>query len=315
MEEGKSRKSVKVKNPCKICTTTVNQKTGIQCNGACKKWMHYTCLKYTPGKIQDIKDGFIKVICPCPDCEGSGPKEEIISKPPYKCDKSCCPTKEAPTCDSSECPVNVHLAAKQNGDMQCEVPPACALLKGIVPQTQTPLYPPQFGAPPMPLNMQPPGQQNQAMCPTSACQSTWQPNAENQLNPGQPFSSNQPYAQNQCGPQFGNQPYPQAQPILQQQYQPLSVSQQPCPPCPMASNQAMPQQPGLQSFCPPPQQTAAQTSLPEKGQSATNLKDGSLYANLDEMCKTVGLLTAQIRQLMCKLVKHTEESKQKCETE
>lgn len=66
----KGRKpSAKVKNPCKICSETVNIKTGLQCKGACKKWAHFDCLKYSPALAECIQRGSLKINCPCPDCE------------------------------------------------------------------------------------------------------------------------------------------------------------------------------------------------------------------------------------------------------
>lgn len=66
----KARKpSARVKNPCKICSETVNIKTGLQCKGACKKWAHFDCLKFSAKQVDDIQSGLLKISCPCPDCE------------------------------------------------------------------------------------------------------------------------------------------------------------------------------------------------------------------------------------------------------
>ncbi|CAH0597656.1 unnamed protein product [Chrysodeixis includens] len=95
----------KVKNPCKICLQAVTNKNGLQCQGACKKWAHYKCLNYTPGKISDIKAGLIKVTCPCPDCETTQPKE-FLTNPPFTCSNNQCPANSIPKCQSKECPSN-----------------------------------------------------------------------------------------------------------------------------------------------------------------------------------------------------------------
>lgn len=98
-------KCSQVKNPCKICLGAVTQKTGLQCQGACRCWVHYSCLNYTPGKIKDIKAGFIKVTCPCPDCKTTLPKEYRTDQP-YSCTNSICPANQPPKCDNNKCPVN-----------------------------------------------------------------------------------------------------------------------------------------------------------------------------------------------------------------
>lgn len=95
----------KVKNPCKICLAAVSQKTGLQCQGACGTWVHYSCLNYTPGKIKDIKAGIIKVTCPCPDCKTTMPKE-FRTDQPYSCNNQQCPANRPPKCENMHCPIN-----------------------------------------------------------------------------------------------------------------------------------------------------------------------------------------------------------------
>lgn len=95
----------KVKNPCKICLGPVSQKNGLQCQGACQSWVHYSCLNYTPGKIKDIKAGIIKVSCPCPDCKTSLPKEYRTDQP-YSCNNTQCPANRPPKCENHNCPIN-----------------------------------------------------------------------------------------------------------------------------------------------------------------------------------------------------------------
>lgn len=107
------------KSPCKICYTPVTKQNGLQCQGACRAWVHFKCLNYTPGKIEDIRAGLIKVMCPCPNCETEEPKEVLIN-PPVSCTNSLClvnlplsseagsPTKNYPIpsfdYDSDSCP-------------------------------------------------------------------------------------------------------------------------------------------------------------------------------------------------------------------
>lgn len=95
----------KVKNPCKICLETVTNKSGLQCQGACKKWVHFSCLNYTPGKVNDIKKGIIKISCPCPDCTTTAPKEYLRDEP-FSCTNNQCPSNLPQTCISDTCPSN-----------------------------------------------------------------------------------------------------------------------------------------------------------------------------------------------------------------
>ncbi|XP_047036301.1 uncharacterized protein LOC124642049 [Helicoverpa zea] len=99
----KKPKCAKVKNPCKFCLQQVTNKNGLQCQGACKKWAHFKCLHYTPGKIADIKAGIIKVTCPCPDCD-TKQKKEFLTNPPFSCKSNECPANRPQKCDSAECP-------------------------------------------------------------------------------------------------------------------------------------------------------------------------------------------------------------------
>ncbi|XP_026498753.2 uncharacterized protein LOC113402662 [Vanessa tameamea] len=95
----------KIKRPCKICFETVSEKNGIQCQGACQTWVHFTCLNYTPGKIKDIKAGIIKVTCPCPDCNTTLPKEYRKDEP-FSCNNTKCPANHLPKCGNVTCPIN-----------------------------------------------------------------------------------------------------------------------------------------------------------------------------------------------------------------
>lgn len=98
------RRCGRSKNPCKICFQSVTKRNGLQCQGACKKWAHFNCLGFTPGKIQDLKAGLITIPCPCPDCS-SEPKE-ILKNPPINCPETTCPANRLPKCDSVDCPKN-----------------------------------------------------------------------------------------------------------------------------------------------------------------------------------------------------------------
>ncbi|XP_023937345.1 uncharacterized protein LOC112045413 [Bicyclus anynana] len=102
-----------VKNACKICFQQVTTKTGVQCQGACRTWIHFNCLNYTPGKIKDIKQGYITVTCPCPDCKSVAPKEFTNDKS-TSCVLPSCPAKQTPRCQNSACPSYQLLYPHQN---------------------------------------------------------------------------------------------------------------------------------------------------------------------------------------------------------
>lgn len=110
-------------NPCKICLGPVNQKTGLQCQGACEAWVHFVCLNYTPGKVKDIQDGVIAVTCPCPDCKTSVPKE-FRTDEPYNCNNVICPANNPPSCENESCQANEATAMRPppvhpQGTLQC----------------------------------------------------------------------------------------------------------------------------------------------------------------------------------------------------
>lgn len=98
-------KCTKVKRPCKICLGSVTTRNGLQCQGACHSWVHYSCLNYTPGKIKDIRNGVIKVTCPCPDCKTILPKEYRTDQS-YSCSNQQCPANRPPKCENMKCPIN-----------------------------------------------------------------------------------------------------------------------------------------------------------------------------------------------------------------
>lgn len=109
----------KAKRPCKICLGTVTTRNGLQCQGACQSWVHYSCLNYTPGKIKDIKNGIIRVTCPCPDCKTIMPKE-YRTKQPFTCSNHQCPANRPPTCENMKCPIN-------DSERQVAPKPTCPL--------------------------------------------------------------------------------------------------------------------------------------------------------------------------------------------
>lgn len=89
-----------------MCLQPVTQKTGLQCEGACLSWVHYSCLNYTPGRIKDIRAGVIKVTCPCPDCNTQFPKEYRTDEP-FRCSNEQCPANRPPKCENLACPSNI----------------------------------------------------------------------------------------------------------------------------------------------------------------------------------------------------------------
>lgn len=101
-----SKSNEKVEKQCKICIESVSRKTGLQCQGVCKSWFHYSCLGYSPGKIKNIKAGILKVICPCPECESISVKE-FFANTPHTCASLNCVANQPPICDDKACPIKV----------------------------------------------------------------------------------------------------------------------------------------------------------------------------------------------------------------
>ncbi|KAI5645566.1 hypothetical protein NE865_02233 [Phthorimaea operculella] len=106
---------LKAKDPCKICLQPVTPKNGLRCQGACKSLVHFKCLNYTPGRINDIKAGLITVTCPCPDCKTALPKE-YYPQEPFSCNNSSCPANNPPSCENFDCIAN---------EASRRVPPHC----------------------------------------------------------------------------------------------------------------------------------------------------------------------------------------------
>lgn len=68
------------KNICKVCNKDVSNKSGTQCKGICRGWVHFDCLNLARDKIDDIKSGAISLVCPCPSCKN--PKGSLIQNKP-----------------------------------------------------------------------------------------------------------------------------------------------------------------------------------------------------------------------------------------
>ncbi|RVE42448.1 hypothetical protein evm_012905 [Chilo suppressalis] len=125
----------KVKNQCKICLDSVTTKTGLQCQGACKRWVHFDCLNFTPGKIQDIKNGVIQINCPCPTCNVDVPKE-FLTDPPYTCKNKTCPATQPPRCEEPKCPSNEPVPGLLAAQL-AEKPSSATILNDSSSQTDT----------------------------------------------------------------------------------------------------------------------------------------------------------------------------------
>ncbi|KAL4708564.1 hypothetical protein ACJJTC_014172 [Scirpophaga incertulas] len=112
----------KVKNPCKMCLETVKKRTGVQCQGPCKIWIHYKCLGYSPEEIQDLKAGIKKVTCPCPICNDLEPNL------PMKCENTANPrTRYSPQTVIHPCePTSgIKHVIEPKPLTDCKQPPKC----------------------------------------------------------------------------------------------------------------------------------------------------------------------------------------------
>ncbi|XP_032523437.2 keratinocyte proline-rich protein-like [Danaus plexippus] len=261
-------KSSKVKNPCKICCETVSKKNGLQCQGACRKWAHYKCLNYSPGKVQDIKLGIIKIACPCPDCITPLPKE-CIQVPPEPCEKTQCPVNKVPRCISAECPKNVEKpipcypepAAKCNPSPSfdhCKLPqcpqPKPTTNNNVTSPNRDP-SPPRRTSPPKDIIKK----KVSPLCPTS--------------------------------PEALKNPCPTVSPTKCPSKQKL------CKPCPIRSISCsdMSQE---SSFAKPFEKIKRITS---DIQMLGNLERRSIFSCIENLCSTVGQLSNQVKELVCKM--------------
>ncbi|KAJ2941547.1 hypothetical protein O0L34_g14600 [Tuta absoluta] len=177
-----------VKDPCKICLQTVTKSNGIRCQGACKSWVHFKCLNYTPGRINDIKKGVITVTCPCPDCKTGKPKE-FMSDEQFTCNNTSCPANSPPSCDNFDCRANEETR---------RMPPPCpppGTLRACYKETCQ-----ENSSKSIPL---PPSE------PVDPCFSSYDPNSSNadqrKTNSGASTQKRHPHA---CSPSSGNAPTP-----------------------------------------------------------------------------------------------------------
>ncbi|KAH9634899.1 hypothetical protein HF086_017198 [Spodoptera exigua] len=249
----------KIKNPCKFCLQQVTNRNGLQCQGACKKWAHYKCLNYTPGKISDIKAGIIKVTCPCPDCETTQAKEYLV-KPPYTCSNTNCPANRGPKCVSEDCPLN----PKKKPDTSCankscsKEPVNCPAVECPQSTTQVQkrshprLLPPRPPTPPRSASKKSPS--------SSPCRSPRLP---------KPCTESPP----------------------------ASAKKLPAPK-PRADRHKVKKKPAVLSpSCSRPKCSSSDSNLSRKDQQA-------MVHAVQEMCNTVGKLSVQLKELMCKMMQN-----------
>ncbi|CAG9569191.1 unnamed protein product [Danaus chrysippus] len=268
-------KSNKVKNPCKICCETVSRKNGIQCQGACRKWAHYKCLNYSPGKVQDIKLGIIKVTCPCPDCVIPYPKE-CIQIPQESCEKIQSPVNKMPRCDSADCPKNVEKPipcypeptpkcnSSQSLDL-CEPPPP-------------PCPPPPCPQPKPPTNNSVTSPKRDTSPPKRPCPPKTA--LKKRVSPICPTS-----------PDALTKPCPAASP------QKCPSKQNICKPCPKRSISCSDM--SQESSCAKP--CEAMKRITSDIQMLGNLERRSIFSCIENLCSTVGQLSNQVKELVCKM--------------
>ncbi|XP_046972891.1 uncharacterized protein LOC124539636 [Vanessa cardui] len=265
-------KCSKVKNACKICFQSVNKKNGLQCQGACQKWAHFKCLNFTPGKIHDIKNGLIEITCPCPDCNMPTPKEKLVN-PPYTCTNTKCPANKLPICTSKECPSN------RNPIPKYPVPPVD--IPKVSP-TCTPPSPPKCN---IKRNSSPP-------------QIYTKPKQQTRV---EPHNSKCPHS---------NCPRPASPQICK-----LQKPSRPCESC-NSSHQLL-NKPNRNVCSPKQSQSCSNISIMSTcsdNQEIKNLRAVSsdsqvnvepdqvtLYSAIENMSKTVGELSIQLKDLMCKM--------------
>ncbi|XP_053619741.1 uncharacterized protein LOC128680543 [Plodia interpunctella] len=90
------------RNPCKVCYQLVTKRTGFQCQGKCKKWVHFKCMSHpTAGRLSDMKKGLLQVYCPCPDCKPINKKKEFYID--TTCKATGCLAKRHPAVCSVGC--------------------------------------------------------------------------------------------------------------------------------------------------------------------------------------------------------------------
>ncbi|XP_022827580.1 extensin-like [Spodoptera litura] len=270
----------KIKNPCKYCLQQVTNRNGLQCQGACKKWAHFNCLNYTPGKISDIKAGIIKVTCPCPDCETTQPKEYLV-KPPYTCSNQNCPANRGPKCVSEDCPLNPKKKPESTcGNKTCSKEPvscpavecpqsATQVQKRSHPRLQParPPTPPRSGSKKSPQS-------------NSPCRS---PKVPKTCSPPAPPT---PPKQKPCPPEKVKKPVCPEKPKKKEK--PPKKKPVVSPSCSVLSST---------SNCPKTKCSSSDSNLNRKTQA-------SMVQAVQEMCNTVGKLSNQLKELMCKVTQN-----------
>lgn len=267
----------KVKNPCKICLGNVTHKSGIQCEGACKSWVHYKCLNFTPGKISDIKRGLIIVNCPCPDCKTNMPKE-LVKEEPFSCTNAYCPANMPPKCMNALCPSNAALPPPgHNGQL-------------ARPQQFCPI--PQYGP-----------------CTVDNCKSTKVSPPQRQFR----FSNNKNKSLSPCVSCCSGGDIKKAECVTQTKPQPPQLPCAPIPCLPPPPSLAPPPCPPPRSPpppCPPPQcpppPCPPRTMAPSPKYRCNSsddaaIKNAATIKAMERMCTAMGLLTYQLNTLMDKM--------------
>ncbi|KAG6451248.1 vegetative cell wall protein gp1 [Manduca sexta] len=362
----------KVKNPCKICLLAVTNKNGLQCQGACRKWAHFTCLNYTPGKIQDIKSGIITVTCPCPDCLSEEPKE-FLTNPPYTCTNHQCPANKQPVCEEIDCPTKRKAALQPVSSESCPgtpddiTPPSSARLPAGARAPPCgfpkPLCGPQPSCPPQnpcsmpkpPCPPQPPLTPPEPPCivPKTPCST---PKPKVPRLPVAPCGPSPPCSKNKLPKVSPMKPPPcpiltpcpskdgkkalRPQPCSCRSMQPPIMHQCPsgiklqmipssdsstCPPAPCgpdapcaSSDSSVAITPPVMRPCPvlesrPVKKTKSCSCASKDGEDSKMrlfktssevhvASTNSVYITMQEMCNTVGQLSSQLKQLMCKMM-------------
>ncbi|XP_072934103.1 uncharacterized protein [Epargyreus clarus] len=337
----------KVKNPCKICFQSVSNKTGLQCKGACKKWAHYKCLNYTPGKISDIKAGIIKVTCPCPDCSTSVPKE-ILTDPPYTCNNQGCPATKMPVCESNDCPskqkpipqFHSYPTPPRPATPECQLPPCvppeptppCTPPRCPTPPRVCPTPPRKCPTPPRKCPTPPRKSPTPPKCPTPPKKCPTPPRvcptpprkypspprrASPQRRPvSPPKRPVSPPRRPVSPPRRRISPTGQGSPPRQRNARPI------CPPCPKhcpKKNKGAIQAKEAEKICPPQESRSCSfisTKSSDSGKTCYEIPRSSssdsgmtsvdpqkkVFCTIEEMCNTVGQLSDQLNELMCKMM-------------
>ncbi|XP_068625373.1 uncharacterized protein [Battus philenor] len=298
-------KCTKVKNPCKLCFRSVTTKTGVQCKGVCKKWAHFKCLNYTPGKIQDIKAGLVRITCPCPDCNSSEPKEIFVDSP-YTCTNFQCPANSLPICESTECPSMYHMtkqsymAESSPSSISANIRSRCSVKKCDRPPT-----------PPISISIN---------CPpeSSSFPNSFSPAFRRKCD-SFPHKSCPPSSR--C-PQSNCSHTPQIRSISSK---PKECKNKMCSPIRSLSCSIVGEQPvcndsynswlqrdSKNEGC--DAETATRyLSSSDSQLSKTRDTQKSLYHTMEQMCTTVGQLSNQLKELMCRMMETFEKTHNKCD--